>query len=737
MEYEVQYARITTAGKLPDRFLNCQSRQSSDLSKAYMGTIYSLVEIISPWFTTSQVGQSIINTFSQSYYSGESTSDLDNFEEALKKVNENLTLITQNGETNWIGNLNAILAVQIENKILLAQTGHAEAYIFREGKINHLTYGLNQSQAETHPSKTFSNITSGELKSHDRVLFANPDLFNSMEMDSLREIISMNQPNDAILQIAKILKRKKARSINVLILELMTLEEASNLPVVSANDNIHLDRPIESVWIVLDKFWTKILRPILFLLGKYLKMALIKLVAMVKGQVRKAQERKQSAPPEVINDRFQQEFIKDANADEGLLKDEEIEYSPELNVHYYEQAQKRSQTNHFNKVSNIALGALSKTLVWFASIWENKKTRPYFLAALGVIILLILGLVVCSHRPEKPKKGLTLLQAQTILKDAQASQKAAKTASLAGDNEAAKTKYDDCANKAQQVLTVDMVKSDATDALDTCQSELDTLTNTTRFGELTPIVSSSASIKATFITGNQAVLVGPNDIYTTSTAGGKPNRTATIPRNNGDFQFGAADQNLYFYTSNQKVYGYNLTNNTLGLANVSGSWETANSASFFNGNFYLLDGIMGKIYRHSLNQGSQANFGGGQSYTTNTNNLKNGVSMAIDGAIYVLHSSGTVSKFQNGKAVDFSLQGLPTPHNKIEQPIKIYTDSDTTSIYILDNATKRIVEFDKDGHFIHQYALPSSFSKITDFSVSAKTKKIWILNQNNLYQIGI
>ena len=80
---------------------------------------------------------------------------------------------------------------------------------------------------------------------------------------------------------------------------------------------------------------------------------------------------------------------------------------------------------------------------------------------------------------------------------------------------------------------------------------------------------------------------------------------------------------------------------------------------------------------------------------------------------------------------------MPKPIDKIEQPIKIYTDSDASSLYILDAAKKRIIEFDKDGHFIQQYALPSNFDHLTDFSVSQKSKKIWVVNQNNLYEFSI
>ncbi len=735
MEYEVQYARITTTGKLPDRFLNCQSKQCTELSKAFMGTFYSLVEINSPWFTTSQVGQSIINTFYQSYYAGESTSDLDNFEEALKKVNENLTQITQNGETSWIGKLNAILAIQIENKILLAQTGKAEAYIFREGKINHLTYGLEQNPEGTHPSKTFTNITSGELRPHDKVLIANPDLVATVDMETLKDIICQLSPSEAVLQIAKILKKKNAKSVNVLILELMTLEEMSQMPATDVVDNIHLDKPINSFWSTLVKFWKNFLKPTCIFIGKILGILGGKALKASKTYVQKMKEKKKTEEVPEIDDQFHKEFMNKDMPDEGLLKDEKIEYSPELSVHYYEQEEKK-KNDKFGKFINSIFGKTSRCFNWFKKVWQNKKNRPYVLVVLGVIVLIFVGYSIGGHKNKPTATKMTLLDSQNILKDAQNQQKMAKAAELANNNEQAKAGFASCLAKVQQITNVELLKSDINDTLTICQGELDRLTNTTRFDNLSPILTSNQDIKQVLAIGAQIVAFNSSEIYTSTTSGGKLAKMATLPRGNGDFQFGVTNNSdIYLYTSAQKVYDYNLDAAVLTQTKVASNWETANAGNFYAGNFYLLDGIMGQVYKHTL---AQTTFSAGQGYlSANSNQLKNGISLAIDGTIYVLRSSGTVTKLTKIKAMDFPLQNIPTPNNKITKPIKIYTDSDATSIYILDGGAKRIVEVDKDGHFIHQYGLPSNFNNLTDFTVSPKSKKIWVLNQNSLYEIGI
>jgi len=738
MEYEVQSARITTTGKLPDRFLNCQTKTSTDLTKVYMGTIYSLVEIVSPWFSTAQVGQTIINTFSQNYYLGGSTSDLANFEEALKKVNEALAYATQNGETNWIGNLNAILAVVIENKIHLAQTGRAEAYIFREGKINHLTYGLGQNQVETHPLKTFSNITSGELKSKDKVLITSPDLVSAIDLETLREIIALHHPNEAILQIAKILKRKKIKTVNCIILDLLSLEEASRQPVNNLPDNLHLDKPIESVWAVFEKIWNQVLKPVANFTGTHVKKASDSSLKFTKNYIEKVKAQKVEEPVRP-KDRFDNEFLEESQpaADEGLLKDEEIQYSPELNVHHYER-QLEEKHDRWRPVLNILNKAWIGVILFAGWLWKmlrQKRTRPYFLIVLAVIILVILGLVISARR-QGGREKINLLEAQNILREAEAARDDAKSAALASDQDKARDLYAECVQKTQKISSIEVVKGSARELEASCLEELDKLTSTTRFKELSAIVTAEKDTKAIFVISGQVFFATKDALYQSSVSGVAPIKVATLPRNNGDFQFGTVvGTSIYLYTSAQKVYEFKLESKKLELVKIDGNWETANAIAYYAGNIYLLDGILGQIYRHTSGQNA---YEAGVAYISSASiDVKNSTSIAVDGSIYVLRSSGEVLELQKGKLMDFSLRDVPSPNSEIAKPVKIYTDPDTTSIYILDAAQSRILEFDKDGRFVHQYAMPANFTTLTDFTVSVKAKKIWVLNENSLYEIEI
>jgi len=725
MNYEIQFARVTNFGKLSERFLSCQHLKSEDLTKSSMGEIFSLMEILSPWYNSAQIGQLILNNFANNYWQGGSTSDLVNFENALKKVNENLAQITQNGETDWIGNLGGILATIVGDNILLSSTGKAEVYLFRTGKINHLTAGL-ADKIEVHPLKTFSNIISGQLKPHDKILIANKSLFEELNLESLHQIINLNSPSVAALQITKILRKSKVKNVNLIIINLFSKDESAGAVIKDNLENVfYLDKSTESVFGKVKSFWQMVITPVGKILGSIFKNVLNKIKSR-RGRT-KIQEKPKT-------DVFQKEFMTEDSRDDQLLKDEEIKYSPDLYVHYY-QEKKLKKESKFAKILQVLKNSLMRAFKWLLALYPDPRRRKYFYLILALVLILIIGLVVVIRG--HGKKGLGNLEAQKILNESIASQKEAKNFLIAGSSEKAKEKFLESIEKAQSSSGNALVAKDAEAVVATSFQELDKLTSTTRFSKLDPALTIAESGKGIFIVSGEAFIVTESDIYKANILSGKPQKVASIPKNKGNFVAGVNLGNLlYLYTSDQNLFEFDPSSGKVEPAQIAadGRWETANALSGYVSTLYLLDGVVGQIYKHSSNKDI---FDKGEEYTASKNSLKNSLSLTIDGSIYVLKNDGQAVKFQRSKLQDFSLKNIPTPWDKITEPRKIFTDSNTPSLYVLDAGQKRILEFDKEGVFVHQYAFPASFNKISDFTVSIKSKKIWLLNDKSLYEITI
>lgn len=740
MEYEIQFARLITSEKLPDRFLNAQLKANSDLSKSSMGEVFSLVEILTPWFPTAQIGQTIIQTFSDSYYNGGSTSDLVNFENSLKKVNTSLALITQNGETDWLGNLNSILGVIVENKIHLAQAGKSEAYMFRDGKINHLTEGLASSNSESHPLNTFSNITSGELKNQDKILIASPDLYKNLSIENLRQIIGLSTPKEAVMQIGKLLKKKKVSTVNMLIINLLSIEELAKMPVDSGSETIYLDKPLESFFSGLSRLWHGLMFPIIKSIGKKSKEASNNSIGFTKNYLKTLHQKRQSSEMPKKQDLYEKEFIGN-NLEDNLLKDEEINYSPELDVHYYNEEQKQKNNKIapiINNFTSFVSSIYKKIKNTISGLIKNKRTRPYFFIFCAIVLLVIVFAIIKMQH--KDDSNYNLNEAQEVLRQAEYDQSQADQAVLSGDTEKAKILFSSAIDKAYKIKDFPVVNGSANDVINNSFTKLDKLTSTARYNNLSPILSLDNDAENIFVVSGKVYATSGGTVYRGLISGGKAEKIGSV--SSATIICGTIiGNNIYFYTSNQKIYELNTSTEKINLSSGTVAFETANGIASYASAIYLLDGIIGQIYRHNSND---SGFGAGESYITSKSiDLKNAKSITIDGSIYVLKNNGEVIKLQKSKLQDFSVKNIPSPNTKIENPLKIYTNDDAPSIYVLDggksdslSGQKRIIEIDKNGEFFRQYVIQIN-EKLTDFFVNVKAKKIYILSENKVFEIGI
>jgi len=158
----------------------------------------------------------------------------------------------------------------------------------------------------------------------------------------------------------------------------------------------------------------------------------------------------------------------------------------------------------------------------------------------------------------------------------------------------------------------------------------------------------------------------------------------------------------------------------------SGDWKDIGGLGAYLGNLYVVDKKDGIIkYVGGASSGKTSYF------SSNTPDLINIVSMAIDGSVWLLSSDGSITKYTRGKQDDFSIKGLD---NKFGNPTKISTSVDMDNVYILDNGNNRIVVLDKSGNYVAQYQ-SSLLSESQDFDVVEKNKIIYFLAGGKVYQI--
>lgn len=152
----------------------------------------------------------------------------------------------------------------------------------------------------------------------------------------------------------------------------------------------------------------------------------------------------------------------------------------------------------------------------------------------------------------------------------------------------------------------------------------------------------------------------------------------------------------------------------------------------YAGNIYLIDKTNNSILRYAGIQGG---------FAEKSDWLAPGIEVdfskvtdtTIDGAIWLLSSSGKVSKFTLGSPQAILLKGLI---GQLDNPTAIYTNENLKMVYILEKDKGRVVVIEKNGDFKVQYA-SDDIKQAKDLVVSEAEGKIILLTGSKLMYIEL
>jgi hypothetical protein len=186
----------------------------------------------------------------------------------------------------------------------------------------------------------------------------------------------------------------------------------------------------------------------------------------------------------------------------------------------------------------------------------------------------------------------------------------------------------------------------------------------------------------------------------------------------------------YAVKNGSTVYLGSTTDIETATGNVTikndGDWKNIAGLGVFNSNIYILDKGGDQILKYlGGSKDSKSTYASGS--------FSNAVSMAIDSSIYVLSSDGSIKKYTRGAPDTFGITGLSTPFNGA---IRIFTNADTDSVYVLDKGNSRVVALSKSGPFQASYAA-AVIKQASDFDVDEKSKKLYILSSGKVYEITL
>lgn len=210
---------------------------------AELGNLYVVMEVLVSGRASEEVADLVIETIGDQYYNQprENRDALGQFEAAIKAVNHELGDYVNRGNAAWIGKLSTAVAVQVGAEVHVAQTGSAEAFLYRGKAATQIC--SKEPNRPTTPTKTFGSIATGQLEPGDRLLLATPALIHQIPLEKLKSIIIGSGPNTAISEVTELLKGTSVDRIAALIIEITTPELAALQVRSEQPDEIKLGSP--------------------------------------------------------------------------------------------------------------------------------------------------------------------------------------------------------------------------------------------------------------------------------------------------------------------------------------------------------------------------------------------------------------------------------------------------------------------------------------------------------------
>jgi len=714
----------------------------NDIDERKHGAIYAVINVKAPAELAEEVGEVIVDTFHGEYYQDLSRDPAASFEAVLTRVNEELAEITHQGNTAWLGNLHAVLAVISDDMIHLTRTGKAEAYLYRGGRAGHATEGIEGDNVN--PLRTFAYTGSAELLEGDKMVIATPGVFYHVSKDELQKYVEEFQPKVAISHLADLLEDKsgEVHPNSILIIEAITPEAASEETVPELDDEVWITEPSKPVQTAIEagtpfvkKIYLYTKRGVLAVSGFVAGTAWPKLkvwshdaVDIVRSLIKK-EEVITVSKEAVVSDggKIDAEDLTIHETTNELVG--EVKQSP--NAIYIKETTKKPKLLNidFSSARGLAgsFGKITKKL------GKNKKTTLY--AAIALILVLGIGLFGYWKVREGAENQKL---AEASLTEATSKYDIAQTEITAGNKSGAAVTLHDALNITDALQKNAKLKTQASDLATKIRTSLDTAEGVVRaqassLADASNIVGSDTF--GPYLVGTNLYLISKNDasIASISVNGGEVSRVLDKPSLDGKITSATAvpvRSVLVFITDAGKIYEFDTKDVKLNQQTVAGDFERSTALASFSTNIYSLDSATGKVYKRLKNS---SGYGARTEYIVDGSAANDAVSLAIDSNLYAMKANGEVIKYLGGKRQDYNTSGLPIT---ISAATSVFTNEDTTGLYELEGNASRVVRYDAKGVFVNQY-VSDNYKGASGMYIDDANKVLYIVSGGKLYKTSL
>jgi hypothetical protein len=799
----LQPCALVAPEKLPDRLL-CSGVLSTSAvpNTADECTLLYLFEVSRPWLPSSQLFPNLVEVLVEQAALLVPTEALDvQFERLLRALNHRLNAVSEAGETDWIGNLSGTVVLIGNQELHFTQTGSVPGYLLQRNRIRQITDDPDEGH-DAHPLKTFTQISSGPLAAGDQLLFANRELYSEISLDALRRIMNSATPFQSNMAIAKELRTEKNPKVVALIIKATDLETAQPTEEPSV---VSLSEQLEGRAQRAKRALTPVVRGISSGLAKLADKTGDLAGNLGKASLDAATQARSIAREQVLRQRAKQQIAKqltlenqsagtektirpvselippksrrvtqtqEANQPESQEPETTADFIQEFEPELLAEAEIGSVVNLQKPTPAPSTTAKpsGKRLVFFVTkrlpfyivssfhkfvLWlqvpGNKRKAAIGLAGF-LILITVWGAVAQRNRPSS-ESGTAVSEVRTKLDEVRDIDKKTAAAIQLDQKVEASRLLESGFTTLRKLSGLSQSDQEEYDALwEQLSNKADSLTTTTRL--------TQANASYTFASSVVGFIPGLPYFYGIEDRKGVMQRTGrgetqqvrdtiTLPGGGQDTIVAitvGTDPEIkgYVLTSQNKVYRivqFGSTTQLLPVSPEEGSFAIGSGIATFGQNLYILNGKDGLVWRYS---GTGTRFAKGTSLFDDSSAALDTISIAIDGAIYLLKTDGNLVKFSGGREQPFAYKDLPILSSRLVRPVQVVTNSDMDYLYVLDGgtvssgqSTAKVLQFKKDGTFVRQYAFPKDFSNVRSIAIDEQARQMWVVNGATIAEFSL
>jgi len=668
--------------------------------------LFMVVEIDSAEPHDYKLIEQLLTTAHAAYQNSQIANTEKALEMILQQLNQDLETMLPR-QKHWLNKIHCAVALAAANQLFFSTIGKIKVFLIKPTVIKEI------ADRESGEFK-FSHTLSGTLKAEDKILISTDNLINYISLEKIKKTVATLPPKSAIAHLGNILQATSPEiSFFSIILQAGAVAEADPTGALPGRlTSPGTSKSSLDQLLAVKRETEKILTPPSF-------------VQSIKERIRQKNrfnkninEKRSDDHPVVSRKKTGLSLKRLANLQlptAGLLKSLRpvlpalLKPKRQLNLLLIKMVKTFSRLSKTNKILMLAVVILlllfSQNLIWQSQRQSGTKSETSYQNLLGEIENKQNGIEASLIYNDTVRAKQLLQEIYALLEDFPQNTKE-KIAAYQQTSESVQILYE----RIWRVTNI-----------------LEPLV-IINFAEINP----SANAHQIAVRNNR--LYGFNDSRQLFTYDLTTNEKIIIE----NYDIGLINEALFPKTN--QIIGFNpgksfysLVENETAEIEVSlpAALQDIDDLTFFLDKMYLLDKTANQIFR--LTQ-SGKNFISGQSWIKDGSPVNQGVSMAVDGYLFLLSQNGQIQKFASGNKRDFPAKINVEP--ELTAPTKIYTDAEDDYLYVLDPPNKRFLIITKAGEIKNQY-FSEKFNDLKDFVVEEQNKKIYLLNGNQVFVVAI